>query len=606
MEVISFDLFDTLLTRDVYKPTDLFYFIGKKVSKELELEIDPKFFQAKRVESERIARIAAKKGGKEEVSIRDIYDSLIKILGLNSEVASRIMDIEIKMETDSVTLIAENFKKLNKNSIIISDSYLDKKTLVNILKKFEIDNYLDVFVSSEIGKTKSSGNLYRYIQDIYKIRKHLGDNKVSDFKVPRKLGLQAEEYKNSRASRYEKTVYSLDVDYELKSVLAGAMKSARLYLYYDNEHLQTIHTISTNVIGPFLFSYVYWVLYNAQKLGLEKLFFLSRDGQILHEIAQKISKNFEMFKNIKMNYIYVSRKTLYLPAIVSKEDIDLIPKILDLRDFENDFGISPSQNVLKIAEDERGKLLGYLSQEGFDKDSKIGIVDVGWRGRLQFCISKILDSTGIYNGITGFYVGLIKPVPFYGKDVRYTFFDPHFHYQILSAPLIETFCSATHGLTVGYEYRDGKINPIFKEKENSEMLKWGLEIQQNSIKLFCDFFINNIIKYDANIKLEDLKKISEVVLDIFINNPTKAEAQTYGSVLHYPDVIEKVRYNMAERLKFADLIRVLISRRFYTYKKILWREGSIVLSIPYPISKAFLMLLYLRKILEKVILSRKF
>lgn len=607
MEVSSIDFFDTLVTRDVYKPTDLFYFVGKKASKELNLGITPEFFKLKRIEAEAIARKIAKRKGKEEISIIDIYKTLMDLINLNSEIISKIIDIEITTELNSIFPIAENLKNLDKDTIIVSDSYLDKKILIMILEKLKINNYLDLFVSSEIGKTKSSGNLYKYLQTKFTLKKHLGDNEISDFKVPRKLGIKAEKYRNSRPSRYERAVYSLDnIDYELKCTLSGAMKVARLYLHYDNEHLQTIHTVSTNVIGPFLFSYVYWVLYNAKKLGLEKLFFLSRDGQILYEIARIVSKNTKMFNNIEMKYIYVSRKTLYLPAIANEFDIKTLPKVLDLKDFEKEFGTPPNQNALTIAEDKRRRVLSYLLQEGFHKNSRIGIVDVGWRGRLQFCISRILDLNGIYNGITGFYVGLINPVPKYKKDVRFTFFDPHSNYNILSAPLIETFCSATHGLTLDYEYRDGKFYPVLKEEKNSEMLNWGLEVQQNSIKLFCDFFMNNIVKYDVDLSLEDLRKVSEVVLNLFINIPTKMEAQVYGIVAHYPDVNEKIKYSLAKKLEFLDIVRLLIGVKKFKFgginERILWREGTIVLSLPTLMSNLFLMLLRLRKSLEKRIL----
>ncbi|MCS7123501.1 MAG: hypothetical protein RMJ17_02940 [Candidatus Aenigmarchaeota archaeon] len=605
MEIVnSIDLFDTLITRDLYSPKDLFYFVGKKNLK----EIDPILFQKIRIKAEETARKKAIKNGKEEVSIEEIYEELRKNLNLDFDKIDKIMKAEIEMEKEACVPVADNLKFLSDKTIIVSDFYLSKDIISEILKKCGIFKYKELFVSSEFGVTKISGKLFGYIMSKYCIGKHIGDNKVSDVKIPKKFNIPAEHYRNSLPSRYEKAIYYCNqIPYDFRSTLAGAMKATRLSLAYDDLHFQTIHNVSANVVGPFLFSYVYWVLYKANEVGLEKLFFLSRDGQILSEIAHKISNSFNEFKNIKMKYLYVSRKTLYLPTIVNDKDITLIPKVLKIDNFEKEFNISSNQDILKTAKEKREKLIGYLLQEGFDKDSKIGVVDVGWRGRLQFCISKVLDLAGFYNGITGFYVGLINPVPVFGKDKRYTFFSTKNNYHILSAPIIETFCGATHGLTIDYGILNDKFYPILKEKENLEMINWGLKVQQESVKLFCDLFLNNIQKYEIILNLEDLQKISRIVLNLFINNPTKIEAKTYGSISHYPDVNEKEKFSLADKVGYIDTIRLLLELKKFKFltprKKNLWREGTIVLSIPKPFYKIFLTALWARKKVEEKLLT---
>lgn len=422
-EVWSMDVFDTLVTRDVYKPTDLFYFVGKALKESGVLEINPFDFQRLRVEAERVARM---RSIYEEVTLDDIYNVLSTTLNLSKEVIEDLKRKEVELERESLVPISENLKRVSERTILVSDTYLDKKTIVELLKDVGVTIYRDVYVSSESRRTKHSGGLYKVISQKYCIRGHVGDNRRSDFEVPKRMGIFAVLYKRSWPSRYEKAIYYDEkLPYELRSVLAGTMKAARLSRYYKSEHLQTIHEVSTDVIGPFLFSYVYWVLKNASRLGLERLYFFSREGQILKSIADILTEAFRV--KVESKYLYVSRKALFLPSIKSEGDVvELLSpsKFATLKEGLKElgfleelkeccsFGMSDWKNqLLKVAEQKRAMLLNYLKQEGFAEDLKVGIVDVGWRGRLQLCLSKVLDYGGLYNptsGITGFYIGLLK------------------------------------------------------------------------------------------------------------------------------------------------------------------------------------------------------
>lgn len=597
MEVDSIDLFDTLITRDVYKPTDLFYFVGKKAQRILE-NLDPYDFQKKRIEAERIARKVGRSVGKEEVGINDIYDVLRSIFNFSEKELDLIKSIEIQLEKEAAVPIAENITKLNTKSIIISDFYLYKDVIEEILKSLYIKNYKELFISSEYNKTKASGNLYKLILERYRIRKHIGDNINSDYIIPRSFGINAELYLSSKPTRYEEKIYkSANLSYEFRSILSGSMKAARLSKFYNDPHLQTIHEVSTNVIGPFLFHYVYWILSIARMEGINKLFFFSRDGQILNKIASLILEK-EIFCDFKptCRYIYVSRKTLYLPSVINEVDLSTLPKILRLDTFEEELRSIPSQDILKTASEKRELLLSYLIQEGFDRESVIGIVDVGWMGRLQYCLSKILDSIGYYNGIRGFYVSLFH-YPVYKNDKIFTFLSSKKDWRVLHAPIIETFTSATHGLVVGYQRKEGKIVPILKEKYNREMLKWGLKVQQDSIIIFTKRYLNALSKYEVKPSLVELKESSKILLDLFINKPTKSEAKVYGLVAHYPDPNETKKYQLAKKLNFDEVILSLILKRFLSNRKILWMEGTISLSLPDKISRFFLAISLLRRYL---------
>ncbi|MEM3704295.1 MAG: hypothetical protein QXX79_07770, partial [Candidatus Bathyarchaeia archaeon] len=454
----------------------------------------------------------------------------------------------------------------------------------------------------------------------YHVERHTGDNEKSDFEVPQRMGIPARLYKKSWPSRYENAIYANKrLPYELRSVLAGTMKAARLSKHYENECLQTIHEVATNVIGPFLFFYVYWVLKSASKLSLERLYFFAREGQILKSIADVLTKAFNV--KIETRYLYVSRRALFLPSLIKKSDIDEMLELLESPTLKHglvELGVLETnahifnmnnlrRRILEISKQKRSILLEYLKQEGFAPGLKIGVVDVGWKGRLQLCLSKVLDYGGLYDstyGIIGFYVGIspATAAPVYKSDKRLRFFSDKCWYLLGGyAPLYETFAAATHGLTVGYKKEKEKVKPIFKDKKNVELLEWGLRTQQKSIKHFVELFVKSISKYD--VKLTHFQDIAETLLNLFLRSPTKKEALTYGKVIHRSDVGENKPRYIAAPSKPSDVVRLLFQIKsigFLTPKvNPFWMEGTAFISLPYHSAKLFLTLLNLRRFIRR-------
>ena len=69
-DYISFDIFDTLILRNVAIPSDIFYLVENKEKQSLSTIPN---FHDKRIEAEQLAR---KKKGFKEITLNDIYDIL--------------------------------------------------------------------------------------------------------------------------------------------------------------------------------------------------------------------------------------------------------------------------------------------------------------------------------------------------------------------------------------------------------------------------------------------------------------------------------------------------------------------------------------------------
>ena len=89
-------------------------------------------------------------------------------------------------------------RKVGKRVVITSDMYLNRPTIENILTNCGYDlTGVNVYVSSEYGKTKRTSNLFREVlrEEGMEGREgevlHIGDNLIADYISPRKIGMKS-------------------------------------------------------------------------------------------------------------------------------------------------------------------------------------------------------------------------------------------------------------------------------------------------------------------------------------------------------------------------------------------------------------------------------
>ena len=149
-DVISFDIFDTLLLRPFWEPASVFKYIEQKYHASDFLNI--------RGAMERNVRFvnSLRHKEQEDITYDMIYDKM-------PEQYKYLKDIEL--ETEKKTLVAnpemkEIFDyavKLGKKIIITSDMYLTREVLEQFLKSKGFDGFFKLYVSSEVRKCKHSG-----------------------------------------------------------------------------------------------------------------------------------------------------------------------------------------------------------------------------------------------------------------------------------------------------------------------------------------------------------------------------------------------------------------------------------------------------------------
>ena len=149
---ISFDIFDTLLKRNVKNPSDVFDLVQLKLG-EKELK-----FKEKRIEAEQRAR----QKSSTEISLDDIYRCSNADNSLKNELKAIELDVERECLTVNPYMIDFfNYCVKHKNVYIISDMYLSSDFIEKILADNKITGYKKLYVSCKYGKTKRDGSLFK-------------------------------------------------------------------------------------------------------------------------------------------------------------------------------------------------------------------------------------------------------------------------------------------------------------------------------------------------------------------------------------------------------------------------------------------------------------
>ncbi|MCM8738910.1 hypothetical protein M5E06_33030 [Azospirillum sp. A1-3] len=171
-DVISFDIFDTLLYRDVRDPEDVRDRIGPS-------------YRKLRWEAEVRARTAL--SDDRDVRQLDIANQLAKLTGESVERALRWLDLEFRTDMStmhartSVIELVRYATASQKRIIYVSDMYYSTAELEAIFRHLNIPKADAVYVSSEMGKRKDRGDMWVHLRDRERGRiLHFGDNMVSD------------------------------------------------------------------------------------------------------------------------------------------------------------------------------------------------------------------------------------------------------------------------------------------------------------------------------------------------------------------------------------------------------------------------------------------
>lgn len=551
-DFVTFDIFDTLLKRDVFQPTDVFELVQKIYKNQYKKDVD---FKNIRKKAESIVR---EKSKYDEVTLDEIYESIDvpdkdRLKSLEIETESRLLH-----QNHDIKKYFDKCIELGKVVYIISDMYLPKNFLDEILHREGYIGYRDIILSADYRQTKRSGKLYSAFLENYNIKAqkviHIGDSWYADYIGAKKANITALHIRR----RVKNTLY-------MSAPRNNSDIDENSFFSFINNRISGIdersEKLGYEVLGPILYGYCTWIHNNYDQIlkatnDNVRLWFAARDMFLFNEAYRIIYSN-----SSSPDYMYISRKSLRpvlttttlditqsgntfprgicsVGEIVKRmgytlDDIDKTEfvdteKLIDPRKLSAYPDIKKALSSPRILEKEKNMGaagLMYLKKHGFD-NSNIVFVDVGWHGTTQYILQRILDALGSKKTIYGLYFGCldstnekigIESYRAYAFDENN---DSNFAKGVL---LFESLILAPHGSTEKYTIKNGAVVPVLGKTDNQT--GFLRSVQTGALKFVRD--------YKNSILSSELFLSSQICTKAFCNltmKPFKEELNTIGQM----------------------------------------------------------------------------
>ncbi|CAO3441359.1 hypothetical protein [Azospirillum endophyticum] len=285
-ELISLDVFDTLLLRQVDTPAAVFDEVGRRALEAglVDRGLTPPLFRLARQAAERRAR-ELRAGG--EVDILDIYRQ--GAFGDPGQLAALELAVEQELLFAN-PLMCRFLQKLAEYGVpvvLLSDMYIQAEDLQCLLRAAGVkdDWYRTLYVSCSHRASKREGGLFRILlKDFAHISPdrilHIGDDPLGDVATARSAGLRAVHYAPSSAlSRMQ------DREKSLSRLSAGSVSlplrrlAALAGLRHDGE-TAFWHEFGSLILGPAIAEYCRWVVEDCHSRGISLIAPLMREAAI--------------------------------------------------------------------------------------------------------------------------------------------------------------------------------------------------------------------------------------------------------------------------------------------------------------------------------------
>ena len=354
-KVVSFDCFDTLVVRPFLAPTDLFHLLDVYINREFP-SVDYCVFTNIRMTAEQRARerkhLTAPSW--EDVTLDEIYAEVAEMCPAMAPYLEKIKakEIELEIRYCNTRKIGKELLKCalahGKRVICTSDMYLPAEVIREILHKNGYDEIQKLYLSCEVGLTKSSGHLYRYVlkeeglAGFPEAIVHIGDNWSSDVEKAQSYDIRsyhlpkpADLFRNENPGIYTggsyypifcaqngvNYGYSMTEFWGMRCMMAVVANKLfdNPFVFYHPETDFNIdsYTIGYYLLGMYTFALTDWLQKETIENSYDNLCFMARDGYLMYHAFQMLNNVYH--SKINLHYTHLSRKAL-LPLMITKEE----------------------------------------------------------------------------------------------------------------------------------------------------------------------------------------------------------------------------------------------------------------------------------------------
>lgn len=525
-DVLSFDIFDTLLMRKTLVPEDVFTIIGSKAA---ERKINIPDFKDVRMR-------AQLESGLSNPDIYEIYDCLQETVHISDEQKRELLELEIETEEEvliprvEMVSVLRWAKEKGKKVILVSDMYIPESILRKILKRNDIEDFDALYISCDYKRLKLEGLFEDAFSDENgKSILHIGDSYINDGICAGMIGIDyclvCSAYESMIRTPWKECLN------ELKGINDRSILGLCISHVFNNPFIlgesggefsfKEERYFGYSVIGPVIVSFLIWMLDKVAHSGIDKILFASRDGYIVKKLYDYVVCNRKLEDTPSSLYFYTSRKAAVMSNMANEAIINLLIDISrDISPKEmlvNVFGldekdVSPCsdedyesphpyvwKHVDKIfdkSEITKKRYYRYMGNAGLQIGKKYAFFDFVSSGTCQKSLLRYVpfDLYGYY-----FAWNSDEDKSEYGIDV---FYDKDDAYFMENYKIIEMFMTSYEPSLSDF---DENGQPVFsKELRSEKEIKAVKEIHEAIIDYGKDFFDYLYIAGDkTNHKLPD-------------------------------------------------------------------------------------------------------
>lgn len=381
IKLVVFDIFDTLLLRPLLNPESTKAIVAQTAGPEV-----GQTYLLFRAEAEGSAREQAGR----DVGLDAIFAEFAALSGLPDDAVRRLQQLEESVERASVVARPEVVAMLHyalaqgRRVVLASDMYLPLPVLESMLATHGISGWHALYLSSDLGLRKDTGDMYRHILAKEQVTPDqilmIGDNEHSDVQIPSDMGMKVwhvmrpVEMAQSAARLGPLVKQALtrnDLNEELTlGLLLRANLAPVFYQQFSSRDMvpPNYQALGYTVLGPLVLSFVQWLAQQASADSMQRLYFLSREGEFLKKVYDIWSPHADAAP--PSEYLVLSRRAVTVPMIATLEAIESIART---RYFENHVSAFVRERYgLVLTEEEWSS----LERQGLlDADRQIEVVD---------------------------------------------------------------------------------------------------------------------------------------------------------------------------------------------------------------------------------------
>ena len=481
----------------------------------------------------------------------------------------------------SILRTLERFRA--RKTLFVTDFYLPSEAVKDLLAFHRMEHVApDGVASCDLKLNKKSGRLFRRLHETFGVTPdrhlHVGDHLWADVESPRQIGITAVHYlpeDEQRHRRIREDGFHARERF-IRAALRSFCHSDRAQDHRDDSLAGQFYELGRRTSLCF-FGLALYVMERAVADDVEKLFFLTREGEFFFTLYRRAAESnmlgcpvpegvlleasrmstfagsLRTWSGDELMRIWNQYSTQSLYALLTSLDID--PS--RFAEKAASYGIDIHQDITYPWQDarvcawladewvtveidrelagKRARLLSYLASVGLSgQDARVGIVDIGWRGTIQDNLAYVLPTVQLH----GYYFGLIRYLNAQPINSTKSAFGPNLndalsdHSQLLDfvAP-IEMLCNSPHGTVQRYEGAETAVK-VLRLVDPSEN-----HVYDSFIRHFQAGVIDSVAYWSDFVRTHAFtsNEIRPVALDIWaglIQRPPSFLAQAYFALNH--------------------------------------------------------------------------